>query len=87
MNKQDEQKARAIICSNCNQLLCKGLQNFKSCNKEAEITNCLEMAVWKKQQIIEKTEKWMKKNHVHYINTNIPTEQLIEDFKQSIVEE
>ena len=45
------------------------------------------MAAWKKQQIIEKAEKWMKKNHVHYINTNIPTEQLIEDFKQSMAEE
>lgn len=56
----NEEKAQSIVCFHCNQQYCNGLQTIKSCPKNKEVNNLLEIAQWKdeqvKQLLIEKTK-------------------------------
>lgn len=45
-----EEKAQSIVCFHCNQQSCDGPQTVKSCPKNKEVNNLLEMARWKDKQ-------------------------------------
>ncbi len=56
----NEEKAQSIVCFHCNQQSCDGPQTVKSCPKNKEVNNLLEMAQWKDEQLskcLENLEK------------------------------
>lgn len=53
----NEEKAKSIVCFHCNQQYCKGLQTVKSCPKNKEVNNLVEMAKWKDEQFDKKLQE------------------------------
>lgn len=48
----NKEKAQSIVCFHCNQQSCDGPQTVKSCPKNKEVNNLLEMAKWKDENPI-----------------------------------
>lgn len=78
------------LCTNKNEECISNYQDVFSC--------ALEVAEWMKQQMVEKTAKWLKENADKYVGReleeydmqyygHINKDNLIEDFKQAMKEE
>lgn len=95
MNKQDEEKAKSLWYHFCTEESCDRYKDCKLCPKAQAHPQLLEIATWKEQQMIEKVSlffidafKELPNGYGTFkIKRDGSIEQLIEDFKKSIMEE